>query len=692
LDTSGPHPSLFIVGADPRGVLFGVGYLLRKLELAKQKITLPDNFEVTSVPKMKLRGHQLGYRPKTNSYDGWDVPMWEQYIRDLAIFGCNAIELIPPRSDDDPDSPHFPLPQMEMMIEMSRLADEYGMNVWIWYPAMDRDYSDPKTIEFALKEWADVFRRLPRVDAVFVPGGDPGHTQPKYLFDLLEKQTANLHQFHPKAAMWVSPQSFTATWMDEFVDLMKREPEWLSGIVYGPQVRMPIADLRALIPARYPIRDYPDITHSRHCQYPVPNWDLAFAVTEGREPINPRPTQMAHIFRATALPNAIGFITYSEGCNDDVNKAIWSALGWDPNADVKEILGDYSRYFISGEKAQEFGDLLLGLEENWIGAVATNTSIQKNTEKAWALEHEASPPMKLNWRFQQALYRAFYDSYVSMRLRIETEQEARALNYLRLELSRSDSLSAIKKAEEILYEPINSEVIRDTRARLLELGEALFQSIRMQLSSTRYYGEPGRGTNLDQLDQPLNNSPWLRIRFGEIRRLLTEAERVTALNDIINWRHPGEGGFYDDLGDPRSQPHLVKGQGWEKDPGFFHTPQIGFTETKSNGQPLPASWWTSAETLYDEPLRMHYDGLDKNATYKLRIAYGRYRNNPIRLVANNDTEIHGYLNRPTERLEFALPKAATADGDLDLTWYPTKGLGGNGRLVDVAEVWLLKQP
>ena len=36
--------------------------------------------------------------------------MWEQYIRDLAVFGCNAVELIPPRSDDDADSPLFPLP------------------------------------------------------------------------------------------------------------------------------------------------------------------------------------------------------------------------------------------------------------------------------------------------------------------------------------------------------------------------------------------------------------------------------------------------------------------------------------------------------------------------------------------------------------------------------------------------------
>ena len=132
--------------------------------------------------------------------------MWEQYVRELGIFGANTIELIPPRSDDAPDSPHFPLPQMEMMIEQSRIANEYAMDVSIWYPAMDADYSNPATVEFALKEWGEVFRRLPRIDAVFVPGGDPGHTRPRYLLTLLEKQAANLRRYHPNAQMWVSPQ------------------------------------------------------------------------------------------------------------------------------------------------------------------------------------------------------------------------------------------------------------------------------------------------------------------------------------------------------------------------------------------------------------------------------------------------------------------------------------------------------
>ena len=62
---------------------------------------------------------------------------------------------------------------------------------------------------------------------------------------------------------------------------MKTEPAWLSGVVFGPQVRVSLPQLRAGDSGqRYPIRHYPDITHSRQCQYPVPDWDVAYAVTE----------------------------------------------------------------------------------------------------------------------------------------------------------------------------------------------------------------------------------------------------------------------------------------------------------------------------------------------------------------------------------------------------------------------------
>ncbi|MBI2432292.1 MAG: hypothetical protein HYV26_05425, partial [Candidatus Hydrogenedentes bacterium] len=417
--------SVLVVGDDARGVLFGCGRLLREMLMTREAVQAPAGIDITDAPKMATRGHQLGFRPKVNSYDGWTPVLWEQYYRDLIVFGTNAVELIPPRSDDDAESPHFPLPKIDMMVEMSQLAKDYGLDLWIWYPAMDRDYADPATVESALKEWGEVFQRLPHISTIFVPGGDPGHTHPEALFNLLAKQTENLHQYHPNAQMWMSPQSFNPEWMEVFYGLMQAEPQWLGGIVYGPQNRVSLPELREKIPAKYPIREYPDITHSLACQYAVPEWDPAYALTENREVINPRPTQYAHIFR-DCDDYAHGVITYSEGCNDDVNKIVWSSLAWDPDADVVDVLRAYARYFIGAEYEESFAQGLLALEQNWVGPLLTNANVDTTLQQFEGLLEGASPQVKLKWRFQQAIYRAYYDAYNRRRLLYETALEQQA--------------------------------------------------------------------------------------------------------------------------------------------------------------------------------------------------------------------------------------------------------------------------
>jgi hypothetical protein len=672
-------PVIWVAGDDDRGVLFGVGHLLRKLDLERRKVTLPAGFTVATAPHYPLRGHQLGYRPKTNSYDGWDLALWEQYIRDLAVFGCNAIELIPPRSDDDADSPHFPLPPLDMMVGMSRLCADYGLDVWVWYPALDKDYSDPKILKNASKEWAEVFGKLPRVDAVFVPGGDPGHTAPRQLIALLEKQGEVLHRFHPKATLWVSAQGFTREWMDEFLAVLREEPPGLTGVVYGPQTRMSLEQFRAAVPKKYPIRHYPDITHSRTCQYPVPDWDAAFAVTEAREVINPRPLGQARIFRLLQK-HTNGFITYSEGCNDDVNKAVWSALGWSPDADVVEVLRDYGRYFIGPAYADVFAQGLLALEKNWEGPALTNAGIDTTLQQFQALEKAARPRDRLNWRFQQALYRAYYDAHVRGRLLYETQLEEEAMGKLR-QSRRLGALKAVALAEEVLDRAVTRPAAEDRRARVFELGEALFQSIRMQLSTERYQGVPGRGANLDTIDRPLNNRAWLSARFAEIRRADTEAERLKQIDEIVHWTDPGPGGFYDDLGNTACQPHLVRGPGFNEDPGFLAS-ALTHIEDRPQGR---KSWWDQALALYDTPLEMRYTGLDPEARYKVRVVYG---GGPIRLDAKGK-EVHPLLNKPYERLEFDLPAGPTDGGVLSLRWQGQPGRGP-GRGCQVAEVWLLK--
>lgn len=682
--------TVLVLGADARGELFGVGRLLRELRMAPGALRVPASLAMTSTPQVALRGHQLGYRPKTNAYDAWDVPRWEQYIRDLAIFGTNAIELMPPRTDDAADSPHFPLPQMQMMIQMSRIADDYGLDVWVWYPAMDPDYGDPKQVESAVAEWSAVLSRLPRLNAVFVPGGDPGHTQPKHLMALLERQTASLHKSHPSAEMWMSPQGFTKPWMDEFYAILKTNPAWLSGIVFGPQVRDSLPVLRASVPPRYRIRRYPDITHSIRSQYPVQDWDVAHALTSQREQINPRPEAEATIFRAL-MPYATDFITYSEGANDDVNKFVWSGLGWDPKADVVEILREYSRYFIGERYTDSFAQGLLALERNWKGPLASNDSVYTTLEQFQGMERAAAPRDLHNWRFQQALYRAYYDAYVKRRLLRETAIEERALDRLR-GLRTGESRRALAEAGAILDEA-DEKPAPEWRQRVYTLAEALFQTIRQQLSVERYGAiAVGRGATLDSLETPLNNSGWLRPRFAEAAALEKEEERLAAIDGILRWTDPGPGGYYDDLGNPSLQPHLVTGLPFAEDPQRFKSTLTGFGYRPD----WRLSWMTHAESFWETPLRMRYADLDPAARYRVKVMYAGdifSMDTLIRLVADDAYEVHPPTRKPSplQPLEFDVPAEATRDGVLTLTFTGPAGVGSAGRGVQVAEVWLMRK-
>jgi hypothetical protein len=704
-----------VLGADERGLLFGVGKLLRSIVFSRQNAQVDANqLKISSSPRYPLRGHQLGYRPKTNAYDGWTVEIWDQYIRDLAMFGTNAIELIPPRSDDLPDSPQFPLPPARMMVEMSRIADNYGLDVWVWYPAMDRDYSDPHTVESAIQEWGQVLQTLPRLDAVFVPGGDPGHTEPKYLLALLEKQKENVHRYHPKAQMWVSPQGFDAAWMAEFMDILKQPHTegWLDGVVFGPQSRLSPEEFRRAVPQRYPVRFYPDITHSVSCQYPVPDWDVAYALTEGREIINPRPESEAGILRLS-LPQTIGFITYSEGCNDDVNKFVWSALGWNPDQSIASMLRDFSRYFIGAQQEDGFAQGLLNLERNWRGSLATNEQVEVTLAGFQDMESGASPGVIQNWRWQQALYRAYYDAYVRRRLLDESGQLVRARDLLsrvwqlgwgavplgigaapaEFPANRLDPNVLLEAAEQILMEPAVQPAGAVLRSRVTELGYALFQSIHMQLAVERYQGEAvDRGANLDTLDTPVSDVPWMRQQIAAIKSIVGPEKQVQAIRELLSRTDPGPGGFYDELGNIANRPHLVPGLGPAKDPEFRHTPEIQFSYPDRLGAAAPIAWKHWAGSLFDAAVELRYEGLDPQREYRVRIVYsGSSPRFKIRLQANDGLEIHPYIARawPPAPQEFQIPKEATSTGSLKLSWTREAGLGGNGTGCQVAEVWLM---
>src|SRR6478672_8592453 len=60
--------AVWIVGADARGALYGVGRLLRELRWTKGALDLDAPIDVSTSPALPIRGHQLGYRSTANSW------------------------------------------------------------------------------------------------------------------------------------------------------------------------------------------------------------------------------------------------------------------------------------------------------------------------------------------------------------------------------------------------------------------------------------------------------------------------------------------------------------------------------------------------------------------------------------------------------------------------------------------------
>lgn len=682
--------TLYLIGHDERGALFAVGRLIREAHLAKGVFEVAADLKAATAPVYGMRGHQLGYRNTANSYDAWDLDTFEQYIRDCIIFGANAVELIPSLREDYVNGPVMQTTQRAMNVALARLLHSYGLDVWLFL-ALGGNVQRPEEYQWELTARDALFAAYPAVDHVMVPGGDPGHTPPDILMPWLADMSKVLRRHFPNAGLWVSNQGFTDEQNDVFFRyLQEQQPDWLTGVVFGPWTKISLKEERERTPSRYAIRRYPDITHNVRCQYPVPEWDGVFAQTIGRECANPRPAGTAHIHNLFA-PLADGFVSYSDGCHDDLNKMIWTALEWDPEADVAGIVREYAKVFFGEAYADSVAEGLWMLEANWRGSAAQNETIDKTLDHWLAIEARAGEDLAGNWRFQLHLLRAMCDAYLRARAIAEGEQEQQmyaALKGLRTEGGRRSARGGFFGGDGA------PRVRRDLRLRIEELSLAMLKSIGMQFSIFEPYraSNTERGAILDGIDRPVNNRIWLAKQIEVIRGMENDQERAARIEMILNWESPKPGALYDDLGCAWKQPHLVRQTTWDTDPGFVHGPQeehaVGLDKESRTPTDDRMSWLDQAQTLFGAPLKMRYENLDPVRSYTIRITYaGRYKAT-MRLIADGRYEVHGPLPQPDPvwPVDFPVPREATRDGILDLEWQLVDGRG-----CQVAEVWLIPE-
>jgi hypothetical protein len=330
------------------------------------------------------------------------------------------------------------------------------------------------------------------------------------------------------------------------------------------------------------------------------------------------------------LPETIGFISYSEGCNDDLNKFVWSGLGWDPQRSVIDVLRDFSHYFAGKEQAEGLSHGLMSLEQNWQAPLATNTSVAVTLAQFQDMESTAPPALLGNWRFQQALYRAYYDACVQSRLVEETAQVEHALAVLRrvddigwtpepLQIGAAPSAASpngrdpmllLEETRSLLQQSMIQSAGGSLRGRVLELGEALFQSIRIQLAVDRYRGEAVvRGTNLDTLDYPVSDAPWLLNRISEIMREPDTAKQLAAIRALLRRTDPGSRRVLRRLGERRQSSPL----GFGRRSGA--RPRI--PGHSADRLPLPGCAWQSCAPCLEAMGRVALRRATKNALHRL---------------------------------------------------------------------------
>ena len=676
----GAGPVVWVIGADARGVLFGVGRLLRLLDWGPGRASLADTTDITTAPAYHIRGHQLGYRARANSYDAWSASAYEQHIRDLVLFGTNCIENIP--FEDDQPSPHMTVPRDRMNVLLSQICDQYDLDYWVWTPVVF-DLRDQAKREAEIEKHASLYKACPRLDAVFVPGGDPGANPPELLLPFLKDIGERLMAQHPQARVWLSLQWFNKAQIDEvYAYLDKETPDWLGGLVAGPS-SPPIPETRKRLPGKYKLRHYPDITHTVRCQYPVPWWDPAFSLTLGRECPNPRPVYYAYLHNRLA-PFTDGFLTYSDGIHDDVNKVIWSARGWDPDVDVRAVLKDYARVFFRPDLAESVADGILALEKNWDGPLSQNGGVEATLSHWQALEAKA-PQLKDNCRWQLCLLRSSYDAYVRRRLLHETQLEKEA----NASLAKAHEIGverALDGAQRVLRRATTEPIAPELRGRVVELCDALFKSIGLQTSVKKYQASGAeRGAILDYVDYPLNNRWWLEDEFEKVRAMDSPEAKLKRLEEIRTWENPGPGSLYDSVGNVAKSPHVVRGEGWTTDPLMIRNPNPGYWWWDEGFSRKRLSWQVSL----DWPIAVRYEHVDPNAGYVIRITgYG----DALTRINGNRVVPTAYGKGIGEIKEFPVPREAVRSGQIVVTWDQPDEAHLNWREQSrIAEIWLLKK-
>lgn len=655
---------VIIAGHDPRGVLFGVGKLLRMEE--------PSN--LSSTPKNPYRTHSFNPSPRFNDKtDRSALEQLDRKIRDVALFGTNGIQLLR-------NSPR----------EYFEIVHSWGLDVWVitFDNSSPEVFRSPEGFKRELEFRRNLIRGIPYCDHYIMKSGDPGDLQIDEFFNFSSQEAQLVRNRFPDVNIWVVPQHFKDAPVEYFtkaIEYANKSP-WVSGVCSGCWTRLDVEQVRGMLNPEIPLMLGPDITHIYSNMLPARNMDLALARSLGRICIDISPETQKHIHNLYDSFN-VGSQCYSEGTTDDLHKCIWSALEWEPGADVREIVREYARLYIPGTSPEKFAEGVMAIERNAIGPLEKAVGMPGNLE-LWRGLHNAGNSE--NVRFLMPYLRAAYDAYIYKRYSRDLLLEREAYSILATAPGKAGKIAG--KARKVL-KSCNKCVDPELRDEIQTLYRKTYRD------EQKWTAEYQPNNFIGQMELSLVDDRYINWQLDIIGGIEDRGLALEKIRELGSRYTDMPGKVYFNLGDFSTESISGIDAGWPQDPAYLHHPvrMFGCAAKKftisgdtTTGQPAPRSWLTQAGVYYDQPMTLTFSGLEPGANYKVKVVYaGEVARAPVHIRMHMGEQlVHGPVLVATEvEEERPLPAPASPEGDVTLRWQCSRGERG----VAVAEITFIKQ-
>ena len=567
-----------------------------------------------------------------------------------------------------------------------------------------------------------MFQQLPRFDSLFVPGGDGGEVlAPAQFVATVGNLTKLMRTYHPSASVWVSAQDYSMANLTAFMGVVARPDvrQWLSGIVYGPHVHVPLTQFLDMAPDGMPVRQYPDLCHMIESQFEVPRWDPAFTLTYRRLAVSPSPRRFYDIvtlrtnatYTAHSLPGGsnghlIGFGAYSEGTSDDLNKVIWSVVGSD-GVGLEDAVHHYAAYFFEPAVAGHMEDVLFGLETNWDGPLARHGGRIAATLSSGIAALEAASPSHAasNWRLHMNMLRCYFDAVVAARQAYGLQTVAQVRQLLSAGSTLSGVHAALQSAQSVLATRHAAMASDPALAALYRGVSASVAAINATVTAFVLCDQQP-DLSLGTINATITDVAYFDAQVADALALASPAEQLAYVQALLRVGTAPAGGFYDLLGsvDADDHPHLVVGQGARADPAFYYTSLQG-ADTDSD-EVVPPTTRRLAQRSYslaffDASLTLRYTDLDTtglsgyNVSVLLWSSPGTAAQSHAPTLSRltvNGAVCRNYAPAPSPMaLVSCVVRAEDVDahgGVLEVACNQPPGLSGSGRCCFMSEVYV----